>query len=143
KSKSFFANEVELYVNLQTLAALLQMGKTRLALETYRDDAASYFYRNTRIFQLLGRLFAEVGQYLRHGVGKSELVRIGLLAQGFNIAQLLLPQLINALFKGHCVAEPRGCKRLIINDWNRQSGIRCHRGCGAFPVSFASVQERS
>src|SRR3954463_12852604 len=92
------------------------MGKTRLALETYRDDAASYFDWNTRIFQLLGRLFAEVGQYLRHGVGKSELVRIGLLAQGFNIAQLLLPQLINALFKGHCVAEPRGCKRPIINE---------------------------
>jgi hypothetical protein len=31
-------------------------------------------------------------------------MRISLLAQGFNIAQLLLPQLVNAIFKGHCVA---------------------------------------
>jgi hypothetical protein len=30
-------------------------------------------------------------------------VRISLLAQGFYLAQLLLPQLVNALFKGHCV----------------------------------------
>jgi hypothetical protein len=30
-------------------------------------------------------------------------VRVGLLAQSFNIAQLLLPQLVNAIFKGHCL----------------------------------------
>ena len=70
-----------------------------------RDDAPGHFYRNTRLFQLLGGLFAEFGQNLRNGVGKGKLVRIGLLAQGFNIAQLLLPQLINAIFKGHCVAD--------------------------------------
>ena len=84
------------------------MGKTGLALEAYRDDAPGDFYRNTRLFQFFRRVVAELGQNLRHGMGKGKLVRISLLAQGFNIAQLLLPQLVNAIFKGHCVAEPRG-----------------------------------
>jgi hypothetical protein len=63
-------------------------------------------------------------------VGKSELVRISLLAQGFNIAQLLLPQLVNALFKGHGVAQPRGCKRSIINEAARSVSVETENGEG-------------
>jgi len=122
KGKTFFPDEIQLYVDLQPLAALLEMGKTSLALQTDRNDASGNFYRNTRILQLLGCLFAVFGQDLRDGVGEGELVRIGLLAQGFNIAHLLLPQLVNAIFKGHCVAEPRWCKRSIINE--RKPAIR-------------------
>ncbi len=99
QGETFFAHEVELHVDLQPLAALLQVGKAGLALETYRHDASGDLYRNARIFQLLSRLFAVFGQYLRHRMSKGELVGIGLLAQGFNISQLLLPQLINAIFK--------------------------------------------
>jgi hypothetical protein len=110
QGETFFAYKVELYVDLEPLSALLQVGKTGLALQPDRNNAPCNFYRDTRIFQLLGCLLAVAGQNLRHGVGKGELVRIGLLAQGFNIAQLLLPQLVNAIFKGHCMAEPRRCK---------------------------------
>jgi hypothetical protein len=44
---------------------------------------------------------AEVGKNLGHGVSESELVRIGLLAQDFNFAQLLLAQFVGGFLERH------------------------------------------
>ena len=98
KGKTFFADEVQLHVDLQPLAALLEMRKAGLALQANRDDAPGDFYRNTRIFQLLGCLLAVFSQNLRDGVGKGELVRIGLLAQGFNLGKFLPSQVVDFFF---------------------------------------------
>jgi len=102
ESKAFFADEVELHVNLQPLPALLHMGKAGLALQAQGDDASGNFHRHMRLSQLLSGLVVVFGKNLRDGVGEGKFVRIGQLAQGLNFAQLLLAQLIDALFKRHC-----------------------------------------
>ena len=57
-------------------------------------------FTGTRGFSNCSAVFSpKSARYLRHRMSKGELVGIGLLAQGFNIAQLLLPQLVNAIFK--------------------------------------------
>src|SRR5215472_2342615 len=100
ESKALLADEVELDVNLQLLSALLQVSEAGLALQAQRDNAARNFHGDAGVVQLLASFRPVLSQDLRHSVRRPKSVRIGLLAKGFDLAQLLLAQLICAVFKG-------------------------------------------
>src|SRR5258708_18091795 len=102
EGKAFFANEIQLHVNLQALSALLQVREPGLALQAQRDDASGNLHWNMRIGQLLRGLIVVLGKNLGNGVRGRKFVRISLLAECFNLAQLLLPELVDIFFERQC-----------------------------------------
>src|SRR5258708_11971755 len=99
ESKTFSAHEIELYVDLELLPALLQMSESRLALEADGDDAPRHFYLDARVLQLLGGLVGVLCENLRRRMGEIEFVRIRLLPQGLDLPELLLAPLIYVLLE--------------------------------------------
>ncbi len=67
KFESFFSNRIFLYVNLQLLPALLQVGEPRLAHQPDSHNASRNPHLDSRILQLLRRL----GRVFRQNCGNS------------------------------------------------------------------------
>ena len=81
ESKPFFSYKIQLHVNLQALAVLLEVGKPGLALQANGDNPSRYFHVHLIACKFLGSLFAILSQDLRDGMRKLKPVGIGLLAQ--------------------------------------------------------------
>src|SRR5262249_18422994 len=127
--KTLLAYEVELHVDLQLLPALLQVGESGLALQAQGDHAPGHFHRDARLLQLFAGVVTEVAQNLRHSVGSRKATRVSLLAQGFNFAQLLLAQLIRAVFEGHWFLYLRKTTDYKLPNGVRDPyGLEDHRG---------------
>src|SRR2546430_2467559 len=117
---------ISLHVNLQLLAALLQMGEPSLAHQPDGHDAPGHAHVHARIFQLL-RCFVRVfSQDLRDCVREFVLPGIGLLPESFNLLELVAPQFVYFLVECQIVpystlgqplpqADVRKCKTAIIN----------------------------
>ena len=98
--KAFFAHEVELDVNLQLLAALLEVGESGLALQADGHDASGHTDVDPRVFEFFGGL-GQVGvENLREGVGGFVAVGVGELPQRFNLLQLFFAKFVDFLVEG-------------------------------------------
>src|SRR5205823_12571489 len=116
--------KIQLHVNLQARAVLLEMGKTGLALQANGDNSSRYSHVHSIACKFFGRLFAILSQDLRDGMRELKPVGIGPLAQGINLLQLFLPQLVNFFFERH-VEFALMVKLWIINErsmstWKQQ-----------------------
>src|SRR6185437_3186991 len=95
KIETLVADSVLLYVDLQLLPALLQMGEGSFAHEPYGNHPSGNLNVHAAFLQLFRAVVAELGQDVRDGMSEGEFMRIRLLSQRFNLAQLLLPQLVD------------------------------------------------
>ena len=101
KLKRFFADVVEADVNLQPLAALLQVGEARFPLHANRHQAsgnADVHAWGLKLRPGLGRvLFENLGNGVRGFVA----IGIGQLPQRFDLLQLFFSELVDFLVKCH------------------------------------------
>ena len=93
--ESFFADGVFLYINLEFLAALLEVRESSFAHEANRHDASRDADIDTRLLEFLGGLCGVLRQDLLHGVGELVFAAVGGLAQSFNLLQFLAAQAID------------------------------------------------
>ncbi len=101
--ESFFPHRIFLDVNLQSLAALLEVGKSSLPHQPDRHEPAGNAYVDPRILQLLGSLVRVLRKNLRNGVTEIVLARIRRLTESFDLFQLLAPQFVNFLVESQIV----------------------------------------
>ena len=85
------ADCVFFHVNLQPLAALLQVAESRLAHQPDRHNAAGHPHCHARLLQLLRRPVRVLRQNLRNGVREFVFAPIRSLAQCLNLFQFLAP----------------------------------------------------
>src|SRR5207244_3222164 len=83
--KSRFAHKVELHVNLQPLACLLQMGKSSFALSSNRHKAPGNADVDSLTLQLLPGRIGVLSENLWNGVRGLELTGIALLSKSFDL----------------------------------------------------------
>ncbi len=83
-------------VDLEAHAFLLERGETGLALLANRHDASGNGNGNALGFELLARRGIVGGANLREGVGGGEGIGVGLLAEGGNLLEFLLPKAVEA-----------------------------------------------
>src|SRR5260370_35138444 len=95
--EALVADGIFLHVNLQALAALLQVAERGLATHADRDDASGHAQVDSRIFQLLRGLVRVVRQDLGNRVGEIVLATVRGLSEGLDLFQLLTPQFVNIL----------------------------------------------
>ena len=101
KVESFFTDRVFFHVDLEALALLLDVRESGLAHEADGHDASGDASVDAIGFELLGSLLAVVGENLRDGVCGLVMIRIGLLAERFDLAQLVFAKVINVLVECH------------------------------------------
>src|SRR5947209_3626273 len=97
--KTFFSDEVELYVNLQPLARLLKMSKTGLTLSAYRHQTSGDAHIHALALQLLCGRLGVPGKNFWKALSGNELTRIALLSESLNLLQLLATELVCALLE--------------------------------------------
>jgi len=90
--KALLSHGVEADVDLQPFAALLQLGKTGLALGADGHDASGDLDHGPLRVEHFGGDISELLPHLREGVGGEKLVGVGLLAEVGNLAQLVFAQ---------------------------------------------------
>ena len=103
-AKSLLAHRVLLDVDLQALAALLQVREPGLAHATQRHHASGDAHPRLRGLEFFGRLGAVLRQNLRDGVRELEPLAVGRIAQRFDFAdprQALFEQVV---FEGQMVS---------------------------------------
>src|SRR5205823_14954678 len=105
--ESLLAHRVLLHVNLQALAVLLHMGKSRFAHEANGHDTPSNANVDAPTVQLLASLLRKSCEDLRHRVREIVLCRIRSLAECLNLFELVEPQLIDVF------VECQGPSRLL------------------------------
>ncbi len=98
--EALFADEVELDVDLQLLAALLEMGESGLALQADGHDASGDADVDARVFQLLGRFGKVLVENLREGMRGFVTVRVGELAEGLNLLEFFFAEFVDFFVEG-------------------------------------------
>ncbi len=93
--ESRLADRVFLDVDLETLAAALQVRETGFAHQADGHDASGNAHVDARGFEFFGRLAAVVGEDLRDGMREIVLARIGRLPESLDLLQLLAPDSID------------------------------------------------
>ena len=99
--ESGLAQVIFLDVDLQPLPALLQVGESCLAHQADGHDASGDAHLDFRTLELFGGAVFVVGQDLRNLVRGLVFVRIGALAQRFDLLELLPAKLIDVLVERH------------------------------------------
>src|ERR1017187_8146223 len=95
--ESLVAHGVFLNINLQSLPALLQVGKAGLAHQANGHDASRHADIDARLFQLLGGLGGVLREDLLQRVSEFVFAAVGSLAERLNLLQLLAPQVVNVI----------------------------------------------
>ncbi len=102
--ESLVADGVFLDVDLQPLAALLQVGEPGLAHKANRHDASGHAHVDARLVQFLGGLRRVLRQNLLQRVGEFVLAAVGGLTERLNLLQLFAAQVINMVVE--CQGSP-------------------------------------
>ena len=90
--KALFADRVETHIDLQALAALLQLRKASLALCADGHDASGDGYLRPLGFELLGCRTVEMRAHRGNVVGGAVVIGVGGVTQCSNLLELLLTQ---------------------------------------------------
>ena len=90
--KALLSHGIQTDVNLQPLAALLELSKPGLALGANGHEAPGYCDLGPRGIQYFGRCFFKLLAQLSQGVRSNKLVGIGRLAQGCYLVQLIFAE---------------------------------------------------
>ena len=114
--ESFVADGIFLDVNLQLLAALLQVSESGFAHQANGHDASGHADVDARLFEFFGSLLRVCAQNLLERVGEFVLAAVGGLAQGLDLFQLFAAQVVNMIVE--CQGSPLGAGdgREIINN---------------------------
>ena len=119
--ESLVADGISLHVNLQLLAALLQMGEPSLAHQPDGHDASGDSNVYARIFQLLRGFVRVFSQDLRDCVREFVLPGIGLLPKSFNLFELVAPQFV------YFFVECQNLPYLTLGQLLPQAGVRKYK----------------
>ena len=97
--KTLFADKIELHVDLEPLARLLQMRESCLPLSTYRHKSTRNAHIDAIGVQLLAGEVGILGNNFRNGMRELKFPRIALLSQRLDLLQLLATELILTFFE--------------------------------------------
>ena len=97
KLEALFTDRVFFHVDLQPLAALLQVSKRSFPHEAKRHDAPRNAYVRAVRLELLGGLGGIVRDYLRDGVREVEAARIAFLPEGLNLFELSAAEFVDVV----------------------------------------------
>ena len=83
------------YVDLESLACLLEVSESGFAHETDRHDAASNAHVHARLLQLFRGFSGVLGEDLRNAVSEVVFARVGFLSERFNLFDLVAAKVVN------------------------------------------------
>ena len=121
--ESFFTDGVFFHVDLESLALLLDMRESGLAHKADGHDASGDADVDAIGFELLAGFLAVVGENLRDGVRGFVMIRIGLLAERFDLAQLVFAKVIYVFVECHFAqGRPEGRVMMsAIGDYSEEN----------------------